>query len=724
MSRTAALVLVGAALLLAGGPAQADPISVTVFLIEAGAAAGVAAAVGTVVSFIGTYAAAIVSVGTYAYGNHQRRKAAAAARAQWLKSLQDRYIMATLTDGARQRVYGRCRTGSDIIYKRSWGDDSEIYTLLISVAGHQVHAIPEVYIGDVKVTLDADGWVQDEPWKSAARKLSASAAVTLNGSGAGSVTLPHSPWAGSVSVVQNTGGDSSTLAYTVSGNTVSITGGQPGAATVFYQHASAASHCRIRKYLGGPAQNLYPELVADFPDLQPTDRFAGDAMLRVDMVYSTEAWSGSVPPITAVVEGLALLDPRTGTTAYSTNPALFARDWSLYAHGGGLQPGELVDDSFQAAANVCDISHSFTVLDAAGAPSTVVDKLYRGGIVCRLEGNPEAYLAEMCEAMGGRYGWSGARLIVVAGAWRAPVLHIDESWFAAAESISIVPEGEEADAINTQTATIADEAHDYIVTALAPLAPAAYLTADGKERANEIEMQGVQTAYHAQHIQGVLMREARQGLSFAAALKPIGLVLDVFDVVTISIAELGWVAKPFEVQSASFALSGAMPFTFKETAAAIYDPDAGFTDLGWSDNTHLPDPAQVPLITGLAAQSGTTALQDGSILTRTQISWAPLAFAPVTQGGSIEVQYIEATAAADVASNWSVITEPGSSSDTTIAGLRTGRVYLIRARARTPLSTGAWCVQIAHKIAPPPAGDVLLSAEIFDATGIAYSNLT
>ena len=697
--------LLGLALLLVAGPAAADPITIVATLSTViGSTA--ATVVANIVTFVAANAVALATMGSFVYQNVQRRKAAAAARKRALASLTDRYAMTTMTDGPRQRVYGKARTGSDIIFKRLWGADDSIYTLLLSVAGHEVQAIDDVYFGDVKLTLDGSGWVQNDPWKNAAKKVSGKATVTLGGGGTGSVTLPNTPLSGSVSCVQVGSGSSDALSVSVAGALVSVSGGVAGTATVYYQYNPGASKMRVRKYLGGPSQDLSASLAVDFPEIGGSDRFAGDAMLRVDMYYSQDAYPQGVQAFSAVVRGAKVLDPRTSTTAYSENPALQALDWAMYQHGGGLSADQVDTDSFIAAANVSDISHTFDLRKPDGSSwGTLNDKLYRGAMVTRLEGDPTLVLAELCEAMGGRYAWSGSKLRVVAGAYRTPVLDIDESWFADGE-IAVVPEPAVGDAVNTYRPTIADSRNEWIITPLDPLIASTYVTADGMELVREIELQAVPTSYHALHVCGVLLREARQGLTITANFKLLAMPLEVFDVVRLTVPEFGWAAKTFEVQSWQFTPRGSIAMTLKETNATIYDPDADFSDLGWSDNTNLPDPAFVPLVENLSVESATSALVDGSIITRTRVFWDASTYGPVIQAGSIEVQFVEATAAVDVTADWPNTTEAGGATETIINGLRTDRVYLFRARARTPLATGQWCTQVAYKIGGPPAASI------------------
>lgn len=710
--------LLALALLLACKPAKADPITIVVALSSV-VGSTAATIIANVVVFAATYGAVLTTLGSFAYSSYQRKKAERNARAAFNASLKDRYVMVSVADGARSRVYGRCRNVDGIIFKGTHGSKSEYYTFVISVAGHQVQAIGDIYFNDVKVTLDGSGYVQDEPYKSSAAKTSASKSLTLDGSGNGSATLDFPPIAGTVSCVQYGSSSSDPLTVSVSGSVVTVSGGVAGGALIHYQHSNATSYARVRKYLGGSSQDLHSLLSGDFPEVTIDDRFAGDACLIVDLRYSQDAFPSGVPSITAVVDGAKIYDPRTATTAYSANPALHARDWCLYKYGGRLTTAEIDDASFIAAANACDVSNTWEVTPTDGSAAyDVTGPIYEGGIVCKLEGSPTPYLDEICEAMAGRYGWSGGKLRVVAGAWRPSVANIDDTWLSGASEIQIVPEPAITDAVNTYRATIADKHNDYIVSQAVPLIASTYVTADGIELAREIEMQAVQASYRANHVCGVLLRESRQGLTVVLPCNLKAFPLELFDVVSVTLEEFGWSAKTFEVLAWSWSPTGGINLTLKETNATIYDPDAGFDDLGNDDNTNLPDPSFVPLITGLAVESGTSSLVDGSILTRTKISWNAVQNAGVTEGGKIDIQYLDA--GSDPAGDWPNWPEDGDATETVIPGLKAGYTYLFRARARNALARGQWCPQLVHQIAGPPAASIRAEltkpAAVVDAT--------
>ena len=662
-------------------------------------------AIGTLLatSTIVTAVASFIAVGVVTAS--QRRKARRKAIEAYNASLQDRLVMTALADGRRSRVYGRVRNVDGVVFKQTHGANKEYYTLVLSLAGHEVDAIETVFFNDVAVTLDGSGYVTTAPW-AGTKIVDAETTMTVT-AGAGSVVLANTPIAGSVSVVTQSSGtlDEQTYSATpsVAGTTVSVTGASVnGTYVVHYQYSQDTPKARVRKYLGGPAQDLYADLSATVGTdlLLPTDKFANDASLIVTLQYDQDAFPTGVPQISAVIRGAKVLDPRTGTTAWTENPALIARDWSLYAYGGGADSDELVESAFIAAANACDVSTSF-VTDSG----TEVRPLYQCGIVCPLDADPSLTLGEIVESMGGQWGWAGGKLTLRAGVYRAPVAAIDQAWITDRAAIEVVAQAPTADLVNVMRPTFADAAQNYVPAPAAEVRYTAAITADGRELTREVELTGVTRAVHAQHVCGVSMREAREALTAKLPCNMRALQLELFDVVTVTLPTFGWVAKEFEVLDWGFSIYAGVMLTLRETSAAIFDPGTGFATLDVAANTLLPKPSEVEQITGVTVSSGTTTEVDRSILVRTTVSWTAAVSDAVRKHGRIEVQYWRAGVTLPTG-DWQSVEAPGDATSVTITGLGQGVHYLFRVRARSNLGVrGLWSVVKTSQNAVVPLVD-------------------
>jgi hypothetical protein len=690
---------VAAAVAAVGGSAALGGTAFGTFLV----------ANATVVATVATVAA------TAAYGATQRRKAAARARAAAEAGLQDRLVMTPTYDGARSRCYGRVRNVDGVLFKATRGTNKSTYTLFIAVAGHQVDGFEAVYFDDRTVTVDsATGYVTSEPYLRSER-TSQQVSITLNGSGAGSYTIPASAQVfvpDSLSaVVASTHSDSPdqvlTSSYFFNGVTrvISVSGGAPGAVCVVsWQMAGpaslATSAARVRFYDGSPSQDVSTVLAPLFPGLITAQhRFAGIAGLLVDLEYSVEAFPSGVPNISAVFRGARVFDPRTSTTAWTENPALIARDWALHANGGACAAGDLNEASFTAAANACDVTTSFPVVTG-----TTSAALYACGIVCKTDANPWETFGEMVQAMAGKAGWAGGLLRVVAGVYRSPVATLTEDWVTSAADVQVIPEPPTEEAVNIVRPSIADRAQGYVVVPAPEVRAATYITADGRELPREEAFGGVTDTVHAQHVASVLMRDAREGLTAIIPCNVRAFQVELFDVLAVTLPRFGWSAKPFEVVDWSFDLSGGVVLTLKETAAAVYTVDSSFAVLDIATNTELPRPWTVAAMGALTVTSGTTLQDDGTPVTRMRVQWPAPSDASVTANGRVQVQYWPLTDGPAPA-EWLQYEEPGNSTETTINGLKANTAYLVRARFVTALGVrSGWSVHALHVTAsaPPP----------------------
>lgn len=641
--------------------------------------------------------AAAAFIASSAYGGYQKRKAASAARDAFNAGLEDRLVMTATAQAARSRIYGRVRNVDGVVFKATHGTNSEYYTLVVALAGHEVTAIETVYFDDVAVTLDGSGYVQTVPW-------AATNYTTHTVGGGASVNLGAVPVAGSVRMSWDSneamgivGG--SIAPDTLVGTVATFSGFPVGYYTpVTFQTSAVESFARVRAYTGAPGQDLYSVLQPLVGGaVTASDKFQGIACLVVTLKYSTDAFPGGVPQISAVMRGAKCTDWRTGTTAWTQNPAVIAYDWARYANGGGCSAAEIKQDALTTAANACDVSTSFST--PAGPE---VRPLYQCGIAIPLDSNPDEALAEIVESMAGQWGWAGGQLTLRAGHYRAPVATITEDWITDADSISVVDTAT-ADLVNIMRPSLADSANAYAVAPAADVRAAAYISADGRELVRELSLGGVTKAVHAQHVCGVLMRETREGLTVTLPCNLRAYVLEIFDVVTLVLPVFGWGAgKTFEVTGWEFSVTGGVQLTLRETAAGIYTPDSSFSLLTTSPNTRLPAPTVVPQVGLLTVASSLVAQADSSIISRTVVSWPAVASEAVAQSGSIEVQYTEVSATLPTGGWPTAAPVPGGATSTVIAGLRVGVAYAIRARAVSSLGVrGPWSLQAVHIVGGP-----------------------
>lgn len=677
--------------------------------------------------------ALMVSAGAMQNANYQKRK----ARDKYNASLEDRQIMTMTYNGARSRVYGLASNVDGVLFHGTHGEHNKFYTLVVAIAGHEIESVEQVYFDNKPVSLNpGNGAVTSWPY---ARTSNASITSILPVEAGNTVTLIAPPLSVPVAYVTITGADQG-VAYerqiecavrSVDGAVVTLdippvqASEAVSTARVTYTYALASSYAYVRIFKGADDQDISGELRArGFSQITAAHRFAGIALMLVDLEYNEDVFPQGLPQMRALIKGYnKIYDPRTGTTGYTDNPALCIRDWSLYQFGGDCSADEIHEASFARAANDCDIVHTY--VDSADNATT--RKLYRLSYVAKLDQSPETHLNEMVEAMGGKWGWGGGQLMVRAGVWHGAVATVTPEWLSdkgGARTIVGAPGME--DLVNTYKISIVDQTQDYNMAELPALQPPAYLAADGVELAREIQMGGVSFGPQALHIAGVLLRDQREGLTFTASFNMRAWPLELFDVVSFSGVPPFPEGKLFEVRKWSHRPDGTVTITFKETGAYIYDPDAVFSASDQLPNSALPDPFAVPDITGLSVGSGTSALQmlsDGTIISRLRVSWDPVRDASVVNGGSVEIGVIDPRTGKERR----ITAEPEAGVEF-VGPVDDGVTYAVRMRARNSMVRGDWTAVVRHtaagKTEKPPKVDDFRIATLADGTRLLSGGYT
>ncbi|WP_377153357.1 hypothetical protein ACFJIX_18025 [Roseateles sp. UC29_93] len=673
-----------------------------------------------IIAAIALYAGAITLASfilvTVAYGisQYQASRARRKGRDAYNAALQDRLVMTATVDQPRTRCYGRVRNVDGIVFKATWGDKKQFYTLVIALCGHEIDGVETVMFVDTELTLDGLGQVVTEPWR-----VDVSNTFTQPvGIGVTSVALPDIPIAGSVWAMAETSDGDEQISVTVAGAVVTFPpGSEVNPRRVVYQVSEAKSRAVVTVYNGGSGQDLSAALATRFPDLivPGAHRFAGMACLLVELAYDQDAFPNGVPnPITAVFRGARIFDPRTGVTAWSENNALIARDWSLYANGGGCDPSDLVAGDFIAAANACDVVHAFKSVNGDGEEVITNRPMYTCGIVCSTEANPLETLSAICESMAGDFAWPGGLLSIRAGAYSLPVGTITGDWLSDKASIDIVKDAARADLVNVITPSIANAANRYIIAPIPRVAADAYIAVDGEEYPEEMPFEGVTDSDHAAHVASVMLKDARAAKTYTLPCNLRGLQVKVGQNWTVNIPEIGLSNEPMRCIGWELDFEKSCCFlSMKATNAEIFDPDAEFKRDDALPNSSLPSPFIVPAVTGLVIQSGTSHLfvqSDGTVVSRVLVSWTQAADEAVQNGGAVDIRYGTLD---KVPEDWQVATVPGIDTQVYLTGLEDGRIYGFTVRFRNKLVGGKWGLVKIHQVlgkSQPPAAVTGLAA--------------
>lgn len=510
--------------------------------------------------------------------------------------------------------------------------------------------------------------------------------------------------------------------FTVSGYSVSCTGLTVGRTIVFnYQTANALSKARVRTYLGAPGQAADATMIANLPGTWTTNHKAsGVAYLVVELDYDQDAFTGGVPNISAVVRGMKCYDPRTGTTAWTENPALHARALATHSLGGNLAASLIDDSSVIAAANACDVSATYTVGSAVH-----VRPIYKSAYSHTIDKKPIDGIEDICQAMGGSWVWSDGQLRLFAGTYVTPNPNtLDETWLADDEPPSVQAAVARQSLTNTITASFPDQFQDYTVVPMPKISPSAYVATDGATLATNIEYPAVTFSGQAQYLASCTLRRQRLGLTIKLRCNWRAWQVQAKDVQLVTLSRFGWVNKPFEVLEDTLTPDGSIELTLQATDPSVWNMDAAFTALPINPNTLMPSPWGIPAITNLAATSSDATLirqNDGTVVPQILVTWDAITDSRVLQGGYVEIRYWRM---GDSSDTFSTIKALGTDTQAYLPGVRAGSQYVIVARAASVIAQSQWSGQVfataVGKGNAPADVTTLTATEVYGAIFLSW----
>ena len=614
-----------------------------------------------------------------AYGQHQRSKAQAAARAAYNASLKDREVMIRSAVAPRRKIYGRDLVSGPIVYACTSGDRNEHLHLVIALAGHECDAIEQVYFNDVLLPApDASGDILSGPFALASEAEGGYEGMT---DAAGSLALPTVPSgisACTAAAVDGIGQDSLLFSWTP--GTSLVTGLSPSRlVSVSYRTGAVMPKVRIRKYLGGAGQVADADLIAASGGAWTSAHVGvGICYLYVRLTYDQDVFGSiGVPQIRAMVRGAKCYDPRTGETVWTENDALIAADWLRdQTMGLGASADEVPNTEVAAAANICD------ELVHLGGAAYEARYTFNGSITS--DQTPRAALSDLLSAMAGTCVWAQGRWLIRPGAYRTPALTLTEDDLAGS-SVRIVPRAARADLFNAVRVTHRDTAQAWAEVQAPLVTSATYEGQDGGVRiTRSVSHPSAMESTRAQRLGKIELERARQAVAVELVTSLRGYNLLPTDTVTLQLRRYGWSSgKVFEVRSRSFdTAAGQVTYQLRETAAAVWDWAYGeATVVDPAPDTDLPNPyipPAAPVISTL--ETGTAHLlaqADGTLITRAWLAWPALTDRFVTSGGHLELQWRPSTI-----TTWTSEPDlPGSATGAYIANLPDGQAIIVRLRA-------------------------------------------
>jgi hypothetical protein len=479
---------------------------------------------------------------------------------------------------ATGNIYGSTRVGGITFYQETTNNNKFLHKL-VAVAGHEVNAIGDIYLNDELVTLDGSGNV-----------TSPSNYITYSKdrTNAGSFVV------GKTYKIANTGGGGDEpnptdfVAIGAANNNVgtifTATGAGSGKGSAYLR----TSRVRLIKHLGTADQAADADLVSESLLWTSNHRARGIAYIYARFEYSADAFPNGVPVITTVVQGKKVYDPRTETTAYSSNAALCLRDYLISS--GVAFTSEIDDTLFSTAANICDET---VALDAGGTQLR-----YTTNGTFTSEAAPKDALSNLLTSMGGMIWYSQGKWGCKAAAYTSTVLSLDEDDLRS--GLQIQTRNSRRDGFNKITGIFRGPESNYFETNYPTLAPAAFLSVDnGQESELELALPYVDTSAMAQRIAKIALYRNREQLKISGSFGMRAYQLSIGDLVQITNTRLGFADKVFEVVEWRFGLNSEMALevfmTLQELSSGVFQWNAD-ESLFESNNTTLLSPYLVPAV--------------------------------------------------------------------------------------------------------------------------------
>lgn len=445
-----------------------------------------------------------------------------------------------------------------------------------------------------------------------------------------------------------------------------------------YQYGGS-SRAKVLPQLGTAAQAAHSELVAAFPTLWASTA-KGTGIANVLTIFSDlpsegyrQVYPQGAPTYRSVIDAAKVFDPRdvaqssgdASTWVHSRNPALCILDYLTYEDGLGRPRALFDEDSFAAAADVCDEDVS---LKGGGT-----EKRYALSGSFDLTERPVDVLTRMLSACDGELfpqadGTWGLRV----GKWYAPSQTLDD---AAGEIISYQMQ-EYADALsgfNLVKPVYVSASHDYQETQAEEWIDSGLYAIYGEYRVNDLRLPMVPSPSQARRLSKIVVAKGNARWSGTITTTLAGLkVIDQANF-TLKLTELD-INETFKV--VGFRIAGDLTtceIDVISLSSATYDWDPA-TEEGTAPPVPPDSPAAQPppTPTGLAVSRTYVTLQSLSQAAVLNLSWDT---AP-RDSLATELNYKLSTD-----SEWQSIRVPAGTTTYTTAPVGTGKTYNVRIRA-------------------------------------------
>lgn len=322
-------------------------------------------------------------------------------------------------------------------------------------------------------------------------------------------------------------------------------------------------------------------------DWNQDNKLQGIAHVRLVLKWDPEgrAWSG-VPASRFVVKGRKVYDPRTETTAYSSNPALCLLDYLRNSrYGCGIPDAEIDFDSFSDAADYCE--QQITLYSVPGGASYGGDR-FSCNVVLDTQSSLIDNVRRLLASCQGILYWSNGlyTLEIPKDSWPGADLTITEDMIIGGLSLN----GEaKSKRYNKAVASFINPENDWQPDQVFWPEDDTYLEEDNNTPAEiQLSLDWETSPYRAKNLCSVAVLRSRSALSVSLTITSEGLDLRPNSLVALTYSGWGFASKKFLVTGIQLNPDGTVSLNLLEYISNLYGGYAGaqfFTPV----DTNLPD---------------------------------------------------------------------------------------------------------------------------------------
>jgi len=335
---------------------------------------------------------------------------------------------------------------------------------------------------------------------------------------------------------------------------------------------------------------------------------AGNAYIHTTCRYHPDIYRNiGIPTFQSKFEGKKCYDPRTSTTAYTTNPVLHLYDYLTDTnYGVKIDPNLIHTASFSAAANICDENVS---ISTGGT-----EKRYTSNLVLTADQDHRSNINQILSTFVGVLVYCEGKFKVYAGAWSNPTHSIDESWLNG--GIQVVPNESKRDLYNAVKGTYLNtdtDSEDY--DEFPKVTSTIYKSQDNNEELiSDLNLLGTEGIERAQRLAKIYLQKHRYSETIIMNCNYKALQLSIMDTINFSNEILGYTNKTYRVTSWAMSEDGnGFDITLRHETADVYTWTSGEATIPQNISMlAIPDYNTVPVPSEMTLSEALYSTQEGS----------------------------------------------------------------------------------------------------------------